>query len=259
MTTIANIESYYKFLNDRTKVEQLSNVATAFYLPFLDHNSDFIQIYIQKEITNRYLITDDGYYIQDLVINGFDIKNGVKNQKLKEVLKEFKIEVDSDDCLYVMADDESVNSKIHDLLQAIIKIVDITYLAKPVVLKAFQEYVFAVFDEMNLAYSKNIKKESKTGINYTFDAIINKTKNSKEKLVCCFQNPDLDKLRLGLLQYYEIAPTVPDTEFIYILEDKSDIRSSTGTDLLVSSFLANGITVINSKNLPKEAIKLIVI
>ncbi|GER75151.1 DUF1828 domain-containing protein [Weizmannia acidilactici] len=48
--------------------------------PFVDMHNDYIQLFLSKE-KNQYIISDDGYTINELSILGVDIKSSKKKEK----------------------------------------------------------------------------------------------------------------------------------------------------------------------------------
>jgi Domain of unknown function DUF1828/Domain of unknown function DUF1829 len=251
-----NIKSYYDYVASLTHDELLSDVSVGFYLPFLDHNNDYLQVFVQQEIKGRFLITDDGYYAQDLELVGVDLNKGQRKEILDKILLEYKVERDEKDCFYLMASNDDLYEKIHRYVQAIIKITHLAYLNKPNASRLFREYVYEKMDELNIKYVKGLKIEGVSGYSNEFDAIIAGGGGKSEKLISCFQNPDLEKLKDGLLKYYEIHSVRPNSEFIYILDDQKSNQYSKIPDF-VETYKGKGINVISKKNIYKELSSLI--
>jgi len=62
------VECYRSWLKDKTALREI-NGHIEITTPFLDRHNDFIQIYARRE-NDGFLLTDDGYTIDDLSMSG---------------------------------------------------------------------------------------------------------------------------------------------------------------------------------------------
>jgi len=89
--------------------------------PFLDNHNDHIQLYVVSK-GKQLVISDDGYTIADLRMNGFDLKI-IKNQKIiKNILDRFGVKLGISKELYLETDMNELIVKKHHLIQAVLSI-----------------------------------------------------------------------------------------------------------------------------------------
>ena len=65
------IDNYYAWLKDQTvlhQIDQWVEITT----PYLDRHNDYLQIYV-KESNGGFVLTDDGYTIEDLAQSGCNL------------------------------------------------------------------------------------------------------------------------------------------------------------------------------------------
>ncbi len=128
-TEIAGLADWNKcWLDNQTNFEEDFGILTI-TMPFLDADNDYIQIYVTKS-ENGYLLTDNGYVIQELMRFGFS-PNDQRVQKLLDATsKRFEIEyVNRAFCVTTQVADFPMYLK--NLTQAIIILHSLSYLIDP--------------------------------------------------------------------------------------------------------------------------------
>ena len=95
--------------------------------PYLDRHNDYLQIYVKKT-NGGFLLTDDGYIIDDLKQSGCKLDSHKRQELLKMTLNGFGVQKDGNE-LQVHASAESFALRKHNLLQAMLAVHNMFYLA----------------------------------------------------------------------------------------------------------------------------------
>ena len=120
------IDDYHVWLKDKTvlnQIDQWIEITT----PYLDRHNDYLQIYVKK-INGGFLLTDDGYIIDDLQQCGCKLDNQKNQELLQMTLSSFGVKKDGNE-LQVHASAESFASCKHNLVQAMLAVNDMFCLA----------------------------------------------------------------------------------------------------------------------------------
>jgi hypothetical protein len=191
MTNLEDLKKVYiDFLKERTTLKQIDHFIEI-TTPFLDRHNDYIQIYAESLSDKAFRLSDAGETISDLLLYGVDIKTPKRQKVLTEILNGFGVSFDEETKdLFSTCSLENYALKKHNLLQAILSVDDMFYLAKPHIKSFFYEDVTKWLDQSDVRYSENIKLEGKTGFDYKFDFLIPKSKEAPERLIKAINHPD---------------------------------------------------------------------
>ncbi|MCA1567622.1 MAG: DUF1829 domain-containing protein [Acidobacteria bacterium] len=181
------VGDYLGWLKDRTLLRQVDDwfeITT----PFLDRHNDYLQIYAKKQ-DGYYILTDDGYTMQDLRMAGCELDTDKRLALLHQTLNGFNVRRDGDE-LITEASPENFAVRKHNLLQAMLAVDDLFYLAQPSISSIFFEDVSNWLDVYDIRYTSNVKLTGKSGFDYRFDFVIPKSKKHPERIVSTINNPD---------------------------------------------------------------------
>jgi hypothetical protein len=182
------LDNYWSWLKDRTILKTIDNGYTEITTPYLDRHNDYIQIYTRYE-NGYYVITDAGETIADLEMSGLSINKSQKRKDLlKVIVQGFGLDFDSE--LKVIASRETFPLKKHSLIQAILAVNDMFYLAESTVSHLFYEDVCNWLDESDIRYTPRVNFAGKTGYNFMFDFVIPKSKHQPERIIKAVTNPN---------------------------------------------------------------------
>ena len=120
------LDAYHVWLKDKTvlhQIDQWVEITT----PYLDRHNDYVQIYVKKT-NGGFLLTDDGYIIDDLKQSGCKLDSHKRQEFLQMTLNGFGVKKDGNE-LQVHTSAESFASCKHNLLQAMLAVNDMFYLA----------------------------------------------------------------------------------------------------------------------------------
>ena len=126
------VDDYVRWIKDKTVLKQLKGDWTEITTPHLDRHNDCLQLYVQRQ-GEGFLLTDDGYTLTDLQISGCPLDTPKRQGLLKSTLAGFGIHLDERDRLMVQATAENFPLRKHNLMQAMLAVNDLFYLAVPMV------------------------------------------------------------------------------------------------------------------------------
>jgi Domain of unknown function DUF1828 len=159
MTTALEIEKllndYRAWLKDKTTLRQPNDSWVEITTPYLDRHNDALQVYARTE-NGDYVLTDDSYTINDLEACGCNLATEKRQELLKMTLNGFGIRMNGE-ALEVHASPENFPARKHSLIQAILAVNDLFYLAQPVVESLFFEDVIAWLDSSDIRYTPKVK------------------------------------------------------------------------------------------------------
>jgi hypothetical protein len=237
--TIAElVERYHAWLRDRTVLKQLRQW-TEITTPFLDRHNDCIQIYARRE-DGGFLLTDDAYTLNDLEMSGCSLDTPKRKEMLRTALNGFGMRL-VDGALQVHATADNFALRKHNLIQAILAVNDLFYLASPTIKSLFLEDVTAWLDLSGVRYLPRVKVPGLSGFDHVFDFAIPKSSARPERLVKAVSNPNRDSAQNFAFAWLDTQPTRPANAAAYaIINDNERTVPSTVTD----AFNAYGISSI---------------
>lgn len=180
------VENYYAWLKERTQLKNL-DTAVEITTPFLDRHNDYIQIYLLNS-EGGLLLSDDGYTISDLELSGCNLNTRKRMEILHTTLNGFGVSL-VDGALQVKANETNFPSQKHNLLQAILAVNDLFYVARANVQNFFSEDVSLWLDENNVRYVPDATFAGKSNFNHKFDFIIPRSKVAPERIIRAINNP----------------------------------------------------------------------
>lgn len=185
---------YFDWLNEQESfndVGSISHPVVEIQTPFLDQLFVGIDLYIYPSGINQVMITDNGYTLDGLEINGivFDKRTKTRNKILEDVLDSFGIErkVNSKKLFIISRRDEFPNAK-QRLLQGILKIIDLNYTESTNVINLFADTVADVFSKQGILFNRSRAVVAPNGRSFVFDFMI-PTKKKGDTLVRTFHSP----------------------------------------------------------------------
>ena|SRR5579871_3809466 len=181
------LEEYRAWLKDRTTLRQVSDEWLEITTPYLDRHNDALQIYARRENGN-FLLTDDAYTIHDLEVSGCNLRTEKRQDLLIMTLNGFGVRLNKD-ALEVRASPQDFPLRKHNLIQAMLAVNDLFYLAKPVVESLFYEDVVAWLDANGVRYTPNLKFTGRSGYDHHFDFVIPKSNKMPERIVQAINRP----------------------------------------------------------------------
>ena len=158
--------------------------------PYLDRHNDQLQIFARRE-NGHFILSDDGYIIRDLEMSGCTLATPKRQALLKMTLNGFGVKLNSDE-LMVTATPENFPLRKHNLIQAMLAVNDMFYLAEPVVKSLFYEDVVAWLDVSDVRYTPKVKFTGVSGYDHLFDFVIPKSRQAPERILRAINRPRRD-------------------------------------------------------------------
>ncbi len=226
------LDKYLSWLRDKTVLRQIDDwieITT----PYLDRHNDYLQIYAKKQ-SGGYLLTDDGYIIEDLSLSGCKLDSEKRQALLEMTLNGFGIQ-SKNGSLEVHATPENFVLKKHNLLQAMLAINDLFYLAEPLVASLFYEDVVAWLDTNEIRYTPKVKFTGKTGYDHLFDFVIPRSRTRPERIIRAINHPNrqtAQALAFSWIDTKDVRP--PNSQAFAILNDKETPVTIAVIDALTS-------------------------
>lgn len=213
------LDDHYRWLRDKTQVRRIEDwieITT----PYLDRHNDYIQIYARKSATG-YTLTDDGYTITDLELSGCRLESAKRQSLLKMTLNGFGIAL-VDNRLEVETSAETFALRKHNLMQAILAVNDLFYLAEPFVLSLFHEDVEAWLNISDVRYTPKPKFTGKSGFEHLFDFVIPKSRSQPERILRAVNHPSRDTAEAIAFAWLDTKDNrAPDSRIYAILNDET--------------------------------------
>ena len=181
------MDNYAAWLRDKTSLREVGDwieITT----PSLDRHNDLLQIYARRE-NGHFILSDDGYTLQDLEQSGCKLDSPKRQELLKMTLGGFGVQ-QRDDALEIKATEENFPLKKHSLLQAMLGVNDLFYLATPHVSSLFYEDVVAWMNDSDIRFVENAKFTGKTGYDHMFEFVIPRSKGNPERFLRAVNRPD---------------------------------------------------------------------
>jgi len=226
------MDQYLAWLKDRTTLREIHDFVEV-TTPYLDRHNDYLQFYV-KNNKSGYVLTDDGYVIEDLRRSGCKLETAKRKDLLKMTLNGFGVQLEQDE-LVVHATKDNFNLRKHNLVQAMLAVNDLFYLAEPMVASLFLEDVSAWMELHEIRFTPNVKFTGKSGYDHLFHFAIPKSRHAPERIVQAINRPNRDTaeaLAFAWIDTKEVRP--PDSRALAFLNDSEHAPSATVTDALVS-------------------------
>lgn len=231
------IDDYFCWLKDKTVLRKASGNWTEITTPHLDRHNDQLQIYVRQQ-GNNYVITDDGYIINDLINSGCPLDSPKREALLKITLAGFGVQLINNHELEVQATQENFALKKHSILQAMLAVNDLFYLASPFVQSLFYEDVLSWLDTNDIRYTPNCKFTGKSGYDHMFDFVIPKSRRQPERILQAVNNPNKDAVKAIMFKWLDTKETRPENAKLYVM--LNDANSTYMADSVSNAFLNYG-------------------
>lgn len=181
------MDEYLSWLKDRTilrEVEHWVEITT----PFLDRHNDYLQIYARRE-GDKFVLTDAGYTIDDLELSGCALDSEKRVKLLQVTVNGFGVAL-NEGALEVRASANDFALRKHNLVQAMLAVNDLFYLAKPIVTSLFLEDVMSWLDEHGVRYVDRVKFSGRSGYDHLFDFVIPRSQQQPERILRAINRPE---------------------------------------------------------------------
>lgn len=183
------LDDYLAWLRSHSEVRKVADWGEI-TVPFLDRHNDHLQLYVKRQ-NGDVVFTDDGYTVSDLEMSGCSLASPKRRGLLDLTLNGFGVRLEGD-ALVVTASPADAPRKMHNLVQAMLAVDDLFYLAEPVVMSLFVEDAAAWLDESGVRYTADVKFTGKSGYDYRFDFVVPASRRQPERVIRAINHPTRD-------------------------------------------------------------------
>lgn len=198
-------EKYIKWINEEINVRKI-NEYVEITSPFLDRFNDYLQVYAKLNDDNEIILTDDAYIINNLKMSGIDINSNKRKQILEKVLKKYNVKLEND-ALVISSGIDDFPQKIIFLMQAMLNIDDMFMLSQNKVASIFIDDVTNFLETKEIFYSKNVNFVGKSGFVYSYEYLIQRTKNKPERLCKVINTPNKQNFQNTIFMWSDTKET----------------------------------------------------
>lgn len=224
------LDQYLAWLKDKTALRQVKEwieITT----PYLDRHNDYLQIYVKRE-KSGFILTDDGYTIEDLRRSGCELESKKRKDLLTLTLNGFGVKLEGNS-LVVRAAPDNFSLRKHNLVQAVLAVNDLFYLAVPMVASLFLEDVTSWLDLYDIRYTPKVKFTGKSGYDHLFDFVIPASKKQPERILQTINRPSRDTSQAVAFSWIDTKEVRPANSRAYaFLNDSEHTPSAAVMDAL---------------------------
>jgi Domain of unknown function DUF1829/Domain of unknown function DUF1828 len=224
------MDAYHAWLKEKSvlrQIDQWVEITT----PYLDRHNDYLQVYA-KQLNGGFLLTDDGYTIDDLEQSGCKLESRKRQELLKMTLNGFGVQLDGK-ALQVHASPDNFSLRKHNLVQAMLAVNDMFFLAVPMVASLFYEDVVAWLDVHDIRHTPKVKFTGKTGYDHLFDFVIPKSRKQPERILQAINRPNKDTAQAIAFSWIDTKEIrSPDSRAYALLNDSDQTVSPAVVDAL---------------------------
>jgi hypothetical protein len=224
------LDQYWVWLRDKTTLREVSDWVEI-TTPYLDRHNDRLQIYAKRQ-NGGYVLTDDGFTLDDLEQSGCKIDSPKRQALLRITLNGFGVQVNKQ-ALEVHASPDNFALRKHNLVQAMLAVNDMFYLASPIVANLFYEDVVAWLDLSDIRYTPKVGFTGKSGYPHLFDFVIPRSKAQPERILRAISRPNRDTaqaMAFSWIDTKEVRP--PESRAYAILNDSEQAISESVLDAM---------------------------
>ena len=213
------LDEYTCWLKEKIQVRQVDGWVEI-TTPYLDRHNDYLQIYAQRR-NSGYILTDDGYIIQDLEQSGCKPDTQKRKNLLMMTLNGFGVKLNRG-ILEVHTSTANFAPSKHNLIQAMLAVNDLFSLAMPITASLFYEDVIAWLETYGIRYTSNVKFTGHSVYDHHFDFIIPKSRSQPERIIRTINNPNRDTAQAIAFSWVDIKEVRPADSKAYVILNDTD-------------------------------------
>lgn len=214
------IDDYQTWLKDKTLLRDVNGGWVEITTPHLDRHNDYLQLYVRRN-GDTLILTDDGYTIEDLTQSGCRLDSPKRQSLLEMILAGFGVQ-ERGGRLEAHATPENFPLRKHSLVQAMLAVNDLFYLAMPMVASLFYEDVVKWLDDSDIRYTPYVKFTGKSGYDHLFDFVIPKSRRQPERILQAITRPSKDTAEATAFKWIDTKEVRPPDARAYALMNDQD-------------------------------------
>ncbi len=227
------LDRYWQWLRNETVLRQIDDCVEITTL-YLDRHNDCLQIYAQRR-DGGFVLTDDGYTLEDLAQSGCTLDCPRRQDLLGTTLNSFGVQMSTAKALEVRVSADDFALREHNLVQAMLAVNDLFFLAHPTIARVFYEDVVAWLDACEIRYTPSVKLTGKSGYDHRFDFVIPKSGSQPERVLRAINRPGRETAQTMSFEWVDTREVRSRESRAYaILNDSDRVVEQTVLDALRS-------------------------
>lgn len=229
----ALLDGYAAWLRDKTALREVDKDWIEITTPYVDRHNDCLQIYARRE-DGAFILTDDGSTIEDLEQSGCPLDSQKRQELLQTTLNGFGVRREGK-AIVIRATRDTFTLRKHSLLQAMLAVNDMFYLAAPLVTSVFLEDVAAWLQEREVRFTPNVKFTGRSGYDHFFDFVIPASRQKPERILKAINRPNKETAEAMVFAWIDTRDVRPEgSTAMAVLNDADHPVASGVTDALRS-------------------------
>ncbi len=215
------LDRYWIWLRDETSLREIGDWVEI-TTPYLDRHNDCLQIYAKRD-NEGFVLTDDGYILEDLEQSGCKIDKDKRQTLLKTTINGFGVQLNENEkALEVRSSLDNFALRKHNLVQAMLAVNDLFYLASSTIASLFYEDVVAWLDLSDVRYTPNVKLAGKSGYDHRFHFVIPKSRVRPERVLQAINRPSRETAQTMAFSWIDTKEVrSPESRAYAILNDSA--------------------------------------
>jgi len=213
------LDDYRAWLKDKTTLRQIEDWVEI-TTPYLDRHNDYLQIYARRS-NGGFLLTDDGYILNDLRHSGCALESKRRRELLKMTLGGLGVQLQGEQ-LTVQTSPNNFAQRKHNLVQAMLAVNDLFCVAMPLVASLFLEDLAAWLDEHDIRYTPTVKFTGQSGYDHVFDFVIPKSRVQPERIIKAINRPGRDTAEAAAFAWFDTRHVRPQDSRAYAFLNDSE-------------------------------------
>ena len=191
--------------------------------------------------------------INDLLNTGCALDTPKRQELLRLTLAGFGVQLANEELL-IKTTRENFSLKKHNIVQAMLAVNDLFYLASPMVTSLFFEDVTGWLDLAEVRYSPKIKFTGKTGYDHMFDFVIPKSRREPERIIQTLNSPKKDSAEALVFKWLDTRETRPPESRLYAFLNNTNINVSESVMVALRNYDAEPILWTDRENIREQLV-----
>lgn len=219
---------YFKWIDQKIKfIPSKDNDFMTITTPFLDMYNDYIELVISQGKNSNYVISDDGYTINELGLLDINLKKKSKRKDyFQSILLNFGVQHIEDELLIEFDDLNEFPDAQNRLIQCMLQAFDLLQTSKNNAIQYFKTDVTNYFIDNNIPVGENFSLLGRSGRDSKFDLVIGRTRKKRQQAIKIVNNPNSSSIANPLFRIIDVRDTQPTTDFAVIANNVNTPISS---------------------------------
>jgi hypothetical protein len=187
------VSSYLSWIRNDVEAHLLDDVVTELTTPFVDRHNDHLQVYAERQSSDMFLLSDDGYILSELKSSGVETRGSRREEIIRDLLVGHGVRLEGRE-LQTDATAANLGQRIHNLVQAMLSVDDMFVLAQPAVPSIFLEEVAQFLYDRDIRAVKAAKVAGRSGLDHLISFVIPRSKLAPDRFVQVLNTPRRDQV-----------------------------------------------------------------